>query len=145
MVQYDPLSEGIVSESISRTAAGETSRRLADFADFPDFADFADFAEPFLLRVRRLAAALAVPRASSAATLSAFISNVSTLAGNFPSSRILRAPSPHTKAPNRSTHIRSVHAPFLSLARTTDSFMKANPDAACESAPPPAHDATRQS
>lgn len=136
MVQYDPLSEGIVSESISRTAAGERSRRLPDLADFSG---------PFLLRVRRLAAALAVPRASSAATLSAFISNVSTLAGNFPSSRILRAPSPHTKAPNRSTHIRSVHAPFLSLARTTDSFMKANPDATCESAPPPAHDATRQS
>lgn len=53
MVQYDPLSEGIVSESISRTAAVETSRRLADFADLPDFADFADFSEPFLLRVRR--------------------------------------------------------------------------------------------
>lgn len=56
MVQYSPLSEGIVSESISRIAAGEESRRLADFADLPDLADlpdFVDFTEPFLLRVRR--------------------------------------------------------------------------------------------
>lgn len=62
MVQYSPLSEGIVSESISRVAAGEASRWLADLADLPDLADFdnladledfADFAEPFLLRVRR--------------------------------------------------------------------------------------------
>ncbi len=56
MVQYSPLSEGIVSESISRVAAGEASRRLADLADFDNLADledFADFAEPFLLRVRR--------------------------------------------------------------------------------------------
>ncbi len=59
MVQYSPLSEGIVSESISRVAAGDASRRLANLPDLADFdnladlEDFADFAEPFLLRVRR--------------------------------------------------------------------------------------------
>lgn len=74
-------------------------------------------------RARRLRLPLVLPEASDVLSEAIVVTSTdSAAASRARSSRIWRPPSPHTSAPNNSTPINRIHAPFRSLVRTSCNF-----------------------
>lgn len=84
----------------------------------------ADFFERDARRARRLRLPLMLPEASDVLSEAMMVTSVESGADSRArSSLIRRLPSPQTSAPNNSTPINRVHAPFRSLVRTSCNYI----------------------